>query len=250
MRKLIVNADDFGMTRGINKGVLRAFQQGILTSATALVNLPCWEHAAGLVNKNPSLGIGLHFNLTLGSPITDPQQIPSLAKDGVFMEDSELLAAADPGEIKRELVNQYHRLERSGIKPTHVDSHQNIHSIDTVLAVILQFACGQGIPVRLIPQARTRYASAGAWTTGALIDQFRGRGASRPNFERLLSSCTSETVEFQCHPGTVDADLELLSSYTWQRERELAVICGYAKEDFSARYGYALVAFSGLQDPA
>lgn len=251
MRKLIVNADDFGLTRGINKGIVQGFRLGIITSATALVNMPCWPHAASLVSKLAGLGVGLHFNLTVGSPLTTPQYIPSLVnKRGKFHGNLEQLTQADSLDVVRELYNQYNRLLRSGIKPTHIDSHEDVHTLDNILAILLDFAALHHLPLRLVPQARSRYSNAGAATTGDLIDAFQDKGANRPNFERLLDNCRAETVEFRCHPGMVDADLEAVSAYTWQRERELAVVCAYNKEEFPRRYGFELIPFSGLRQLA
>lgn len=244
---LIINADDFGLTKGINKGIVKGFSQGIITSATALVNMPCWVHAADLVSKYPCLGIGLQFNISQGDPVCNPEEIPSLVEDGTFAGSSECISAADSADVARELSSQYQRLLVSGVKPTHIGSHQNIHSLSNVLPVILDFAGRVGLPVRLISQARKLYLSAGTATTGELIVDFWDRGANRPNFERLLLDCNSDSVELQCHPGIMDAELEGLSPYTWQRERELAVVCAYDKEDFSQRFGYQLVPYSVLK---
>ena len=251
MRKLIVNADDFGLTKGVNKGIIKGYRQGIITSSTALVNMPAWAHAAGLLHSYPRLGVGLHFNLTSGRPVSAPEAIPSLVdEDGNFLGDLEFLTSADSVDIARELYNQYNLLVRSGVKPTHIDSHHDIHTLDNVMPVVLVFASRLGLPVRQVPWALVRYSSAGAKTTGDLVVNFKDRGANRPNFERLLSQCKTDTVELRCHPGMVDAELERFSGYTWQRERELAVVCAYDKDDFPKAYGYQLINFSGLKDPA
>lgn len=251
MRKLIVNADDLGLTRGINKGIAQGFRLGIITSATALVNMPCWIHAAGMAKKLPGLGIGLHFNLTLGSPLTDPQAIPTLVnKQGRFIGDSEQLARADSLEVARELYNQYHRLLRSGIRPTHIDSHEDIHALDNILVVLLAFATRHNLPLRLVPQEKMRYSYAGVATTEEIILEFQDKAANRFNFEGLISRCQGTTVELRCHPGMVDAELEELSTYTWQRERELAVLCAYDKEGFPEGRGFELISFAGLRNQA
>src|SRR5690554_51762 len=248
MRKLIVNADDFGLTRDLNKGIIQGYRLGVITSATALVNMPHWQHAAELAERFPGLGVGLHFNLTSGPPVTKPEQVPSLVdQEGLFKGDLQDLAAADAADIARELYNQYNRLLYSGVKPTHIDSHEDIHNLDNVLAVVLNFAAQHDLPVRLVPQARGRYSHLGTVTTAALIDDFQERGANKPNFERLLQSCRANSVELRCHPGMVDSELENISSYTWQRERELAVICAYSKENLARELGFTLIPFSRKQ---
>lgn len=248
MKKLIVNADDLGLSKGVNKGIIKGFRQGIVTSATALVNMPSWSHAAQMVSRFPALGVGLHFNISLGHPVTAPELVPSLVDGcGQFAGDDNSLRAADSSDIARELFCQYNRLIYSGIKPTHIDSYNNVHSLDNVLPVVLSFAAGHGLPVRLVPRARGSYVSSGTPTTRELIMDFWDRGANRQNFERLLSECCSETVELKCHPGMMDDDLEHFSAYTWQRERELAVVCAFSKEEFPQLFGYQLMPYSGLR---
>jgi len=131
----------------------------------------------------------------------------------------------------------------------HIDSHEDIHKLANILPVLLEFSARLSLPLRLVPGEQSRYSSFGTATTDSLIDKFQDKGANRPNFERLLADCQENTVEFRCHPGMVDAELESLSAYTWQRERELAVVCAYNKEDF-AEHGFELISFSGLRDLA
>lgn len=77
-KQLIINADDFGLTSGVNQAVMDCSQQGSVSSATLMVNTAASEEAASLARSNPNLGLGLHFNLTLGRPVSTPVKVPSL----------------------------------------------------------------------------------------------------------------------------------------------------------------------------
>lgn len=127
-RLLIVNADDFGLSKGQNYGIIEACRNGIVTSTTALVNGQAIDHAVQLSRDEPSLAIGMHFVLTMGKPLT---AMPGLTRDGVLGKWIWQLAeegALPLEEITQELASQYLRfIELFGRKPTHLDSHHHVH---------------------------------------------------------------------------------------------------------------------------
>lgn len=122
-RLLIVNADDFGLSKGQNYGIIEACRNGIVTSTTALVNGQAIDHAVQLSRDEPSLAIGMHFVLTMGKPLT---AMPGLTRDGVLGKWIWQLAEEDAlplEEITQELASQYLRfIELFGRKPTHLDT--------------------------------------------------------------------------------------------------------------------------------
>lgn len=249
MRWLIVNADDFGLSVGVNKGIIRAYRRGIVTSTTMLVNMPAWAHARDLALATPGLAVGLHFNLVSGDPLSPPGQVASLVNSrGEFAGDIDLLAQANPSHVARELAAQLGRLQAAGIHVTHIDSHHQVHSLPNILPVVLQIASRCGLAVRRVAGQQRHFSRAKALTTGVLLEQFRDQGANRLNLHRLLTSTKARTVEIRCHPGLMDRDLERRSGYTWPRERELAVICSFEREQFAQIYGYKLVNFSHIRN--
>ena len=130
MPRLIVNADDFGLTDGVNVAIERAHRTGVLTSTTVLVNQGAAAGAEAIARSNPELGFGLHVNLTLGQPVSDPADVRSLVDaDGRFRTHGELLKGVwtrrvDQREIRREVAAQLDYLRRLGVEPTHWDSHE------------------------------------------------------------------------------------------------------------------------------
>ena len=125
-RRLIVNADDFGLARSVSTGIIDAYQAGQLSSTTLMVNMPGTEEAVDLAERHPGLGVGLHFNLTEGRPLTDARSL--VDADGEFLLRGELIRRAArgrlrPDEITRELTAQLDRFVSLGLSPTHLDSH-------------------------------------------------------------------------------------------------------------------------------
>lgn len=128
--RLIVNADDFGLASSVSQGIIEAHQAGHVTSTTLMVNTPGTDEAVGLAEANKGLGVGLHFNLTEGRPLTD---VPSLVDtQGNFLLRRSLLRRSafgriDPVEVAGELEAQLNRFSDLGLKPTHMDSHEHVH---------------------------------------------------------------------------------------------------------------------------
>ena len=135
VRRLIVNADDFGLAGSVSTGIIDVYQAGQLSSTTLMVNMPGTEEAVDLAEHHPGLGVGLHFNLTEGRPLTDARSL--VDSDGAFLLRGELVRRSvrgrvEQGEITRELTAQLDRFVSLGLTPTHLDSHQHVHMVPTV----------------------------------------------------------------------------------------------------------------------
>ena len=129
-RRLIVNADDFGRSVGVDDGIMRAHRNGIVTSATLMTNAPATTHAAKFARETAALDVGVHLVVTYERPLSDPATVPSLVRDdGSFPRPDELLARdLDREEALREYRAQYARArELIGREPTHLDTHHWVH---------------------------------------------------------------------------------------------------------------------------
>ena len=131
-RRLIINADDFGISLGVNTGIIEAAVAGVVTSASMIVNLPAFADAVDRAQLCPFLSIGLHLNLTAGRPLTPAR---SLVREstGEFYSMPQLMARASLGRLDKwdiisECVAQIDRMIDAGISPTHLDSHRHIHA--------------------------------------------------------------------------------------------------------------------------
>src|SRR2546426_717777 len=151
MRHLVVNADDFGLTAGVSRGVLEAHRHGLVTSTTTLVNLPPLPELDAEAAGCPGLGIGLHVNLTFGTPVSPTAKVPSLVDaEGRFPRDPLVVEArADADEIRREAEAQIEAFARRfGRLPTHLDSHHHVHRLAPVAEPIMRVARAARLPLR------------------------------------------------------------------------------------------------------
>jgi predicted glycoside hydrolase/deacetylase ChbG (UPF0249 family) len=151
--RLIVNADDFGLTRGINRAIAELHEAGALASATLMANGTAFEDAVAIGRAHPGLGVGCHIVLTDGVPLLPAQEVPTLlGPDGRSFRPSLLgfLLAVLSGrvssaEIVREAVAQIERLQHAGIDVTHIDTHKHTHILPRVARPLLEAAEGCGI---------------------------------------------------------------------------------------------------------
>jgi hopanoid biosynthesis associated protein HpnK len=152
MKQLIVNGDDFGLTRGVNEGIARAFKAGILTSATVMANGDAFEEALEFARANPALGVGCHLALVGGRPVAPARDVASLIEsDGTFPASlTRLMTRLARGRvqdehIERELRAQIQRVVSAGITPSHLDSHKHSHSHPRVMKALARVAAEFGI---------------------------------------------------------------------------------------------------------
>ncbi len=196
----IVNGDDFGASTGINRGFVEAHTNGILTSASLMINMPGAEEAIELSAAYPELGVGLHVNFTNeGDPVIDIN---------------------DVGAAKTELHNQYELfLDRMDRPPTHIDSHHNVHRLPELLPLFLDLAEENGLFLRDHSPVRCFGSFYGQWD-----------GESHPEHissEQLIHVLETEirpgVTELACHPGYMGGEFQ--SEYGVEREIELRSLC-------------------------
>lgn len=260
-RQLVVNADDFGMTPGLSRGVVRAHDEGIVTSASLLANMSGFEDAVRLAATRPALSVGLHLNLTDGAPVSPVAEVSSLVNDkgellGYRTFSLRLLAGRIVrSELEREIEAQFDRLAAAGITPSHVDGHRHIHLLptlfDSVAATTEQrgirtVRCPAGLGGRAggpagISSARElgflgfgrlhqgRLESRGLSTADTFLGAvFRTRKHALHDAALCLRDLPVGLTEWMVHPGEVDAELVFVDDYLFKREEELAYLCSEA----------------------
>jgi predicted glycoside hydrolase/deacetylase ChbG (UPF0249 family) len=256
-RRLIINADDFGLSTGINRGILEAHEAGVVTSASLMVNTPGFTDAAARARTAPRLGVGLHLNLTAGRPLSPPHKVPSLcsARTGRLYSLARFAARALAGrvsarEVAIECAAQIERMRGSGVDITHLDGHQHAHVLPGVWQPVLATARRAGIQAVRVPLER---ATQIAWRPTAAVAQmllrashrvaarregwdlrnppvqFRGFALTgrRDFLERLLDTLDAlepGVTELMVHPGYSDDSLTEWVSYNRGRERELGAL--------------------------
>jgi predicted glycoside hydrolase/deacetylase ChbG (UPF0249 family) len=250
-RRLIVNADDFGRTPGINQGTIEAHLKGIVSSATVMVlEKPARDGIKQAQELAPKLSLGLHFVMTgRSSPASAAISVPTLAPGGMFPRNAEALAREIPeGEIRRELLAQIALFElAAGRPPSHVDSHHHAALHPSVQPVFAAVAQGRGLPVRAASsKARDDLRAAGLKVPDFFLSAFHGDGVAFDKLAALIFNVPHGTTELMCHPGHVDDALVESSTYAREREKELAILCDPGIREVVTKNSIELVAFGDL----
>jgi len=257
--RLIVNADDFGLTGGVNRAIARAHGQGIVTSATLMANGPALDEAVRFAKDTRALSVGCHIVLVDGKPVLPISVVPSLV-EGQQLRRKLWKFAMDVvqgrvsvDEVEAEAAAQIRKLQDAGIQPTHVDCHKHVHMFPIVLEGVLRAAkacgvnairnpfepafarLGNGLRSLETGVLHTVYAKQfvhrvrqfGLVTTDGSLGVTATGTLDAASFDAILRRLPpTGTYEFVCHPGYNDGDLaaagtRLLSS----RESELALLC-------------------------
>jgi chitin disaccharide deacetylase len=248
-KRLIVNADDFGRTAGVNRGVIEAHRRGVVTSATLMVGFAGASEAASLARENPGLGVGLHLALTGGAPTLPAEQLPSLVDGrGLLPAKPEGLATARPAEVLAEARGQLRRFrELMGRDPTHFDSHHHAHRTPIVYEALVTLAWETGLPVRNgEPGMGERLRREGIPTTDRFVESFYDAGATLEVMLSILGDVGPGVTELMCHPAVVDDELRSGSSYAAQRSRELEVLTHREVRQALQALGIKLVSFAEI----
>ena len=208
-RILVVNADDFGQSAGVNRGIVEAHTNGIVTSASLMVRWPVAREASALARGCPRLAVGIHLDFG-----------EWYLREGEWLPHYEVVALADAQAVEREVDRQLGAfVDIVGHEPTHIDSHQHVHLREPMRSIVEARASALGVPLRRC-DARIAYCGDfyGQDEHGAPCDERIGVDAMLDLIARLPQGVT----ELCCHPA-IGVDLDTM--YAAERERELAVLC-------------------------
>lgn len=290
MRRLIVNADDFGFTSGVNRAIVEAHTCGVVTSSTLMANGTAFDEAIALAKNTPGLSVGCHIVLIDGVPVLDSTQLPSLTDSGRFRDGLKSFAARalagrmDAAEITAEATAQIRRIQSAGINVSHIDTHKHTHLFPQILKPILRAAESCGVHALRNPFGPRRpfrssqlLARPNLWTRYAEVrilhsfsDKFQDAvsraGLVSPNgtlgievtgtldetlFRAIAETIPEGTWEFVCHPGYNDADLRAANTRLREsRETELHVLTLPSARELLIREGIELISYHELANDA
>lgn len=279
--RVIINADDFGLTPGVNRGILSAFREGLVTSTTIMVNMRFFEDAVAIARDHAELPVGVHLSLLWGRPVTEPAEVASLVeRDGSFPRSLAVLArryllgSLDLEHVRLEFRAQIRKFLDTGLVPTHVDTHKHVHCLPGIMQALIDAAGELGIhrlrlpaeePLRLNGYRPSRSARAKRslirWLCHRSRDRLRRAGMRTPDrfvgiayqeclnsavLRLILNSLDDGVTEIMCHPGYVDEHLTEFSKIPPHRERELEGLKDPALRDVVNANAIRLMHYGGL----
>ncbi len=273
MKHLIVNADDYGRTASVSAGIRQAHREGIVTSTTAMMNMPGIEaELRTALAECPRLGLGVHLTLTAESPVLPPEQIPSivgLSLGRTFPKPALLTQNADRlnvNEAKAEWRAQIEKFAHLASRaPTHLDSHHHTSYFTpplfgAMLELAREYGCAIRLPLTdqadmadivsdlppltfLLPML---LASTGVPRPDRFETRFYDKGATLATLHAIIDTLPEGVTEIMCHPGLPDEHLAAISGYNRQRAAELAALTDPGLHDHLRRAGVELISFGAL----
>lgn len=280
-RRLIVNADDFGLTKPITEGVIEAFERGILTSASFVATGEAFDRAAQYAANHPDLDSGIHLMIVQGHPALPPEQVPSLVNgDGRFLPGyAEFMARYLAGGVKDEEVEaewlaQIATLRGAGVRMTHLDSVQMLHLVPGLFRIALRIARANGImamrfprvpnilkrgekgtvrrsleflPLRLMEQSNLPYLNSSGIRTPDRFFGFHSAGhVDQMALRSVLFGVPAGTSELMCHPGRGEPPSSPYASWEYEWEAELEALTSPETRRIVESQGIELTTFSDL----
>jgi len=282
MKKVIINADDFGLSKGVNEGIILAHQKGILTSTTLMANMPGFTQAVGLAKQNEKLGVGIHLNIVRGKPLSPAENVGSLLnKDKKFFSSLFILLRRiwsrkiNQQEIELEFRAQIEKILENDIQISHFDSEKHIHCLPSLLKIILKLGKEYNIKriryineyclsPRLFQSAKSIFASLSCLSMkqkirkNGLFMPDRSYGIcksgriSSPSIKKFLSTLKEGVTEIMVHPGfmtqeLLDLEKEIGSFYINKyREKELKALLDRELKQIIKDKEISLISFNQL----
>ncbi len=246
MKKLIVNADDFGLCEGVNKGIVSAHLNGIVTSTTIMANMPYVDHGISLLKEVPTLGTGVHLTLSCGRPFLKSHKT-IIDENGAFYKrvDDELVKNTfDLEEVYNEYCAQVEYLLDRGVQLTHIDSHHHLHTLHSLKSVISKIVDKYKLPIRGVYNFEMK-----STTLIKCYPNFYQECATIQTLANCIDSIEEDGyLDMMCHPSFEDEVLNSTSSYNKYRVLEHALLTSKEVTELVANKGLVLSSYKGIVD--
>ena len=285
IRKIIINADDLGLSEGTNNGIVNALQHGLVSSTSLMACGRAFDHAVVLLKKAGITGAGVHLTLDEERPVCEASAISSITtSSGRFMERGILLKKLlltnqiNMDHVYLEFRSQIHKIRDAGLTVTHLDGHGHVHVYPGISRIVSRLASEFGIRKIRFPAERysyldfkrfnaKKYLNKAIVTTFAILarKQFAAQHSVMPdgfmgmlfggslnvdNLERVFANMpNARCVEIMSHPGDMDEQREKeYGHWRYHWTDELNALLSNSKDDIRRRYGYEIISYGELND--
>ncbi|WP_027631345.1 carbohydrate deacetylase [Clostridium hydrogeniformans] len=249
--KVIFNGDDFGLTKGVSKGIIEAIKKGVLSDTTAMVNSPYFEDSIRYAKENDITSLGLHLTLTNRKPVLPPSLVKSLVDENgdFFKSVSKLPCNINIDEFEKEMRAQVNKFLGCGLELNHIDGHHHFFMFyPELLDIVIKLSKELNVPLRSGTTSIKLLCNKENIKTTDFTDSFYKDGATIENLISILNKHkdSNSILEFMMHPGYSDEELRSLSSYNDFREEELKILTSTRLKDYIKSNNIEIINFSQL----
>ena len=244
MTKLIVNADDFGLSEGVNYGIISAFKNGIVKSTTVMVNMPAFEHGVALLKENDGLGCGVHMTLSLNKPILTTHKT-IVDENGSFyrrITNDLIKEKFDLEEVYNEFCAQIDKAKENGIKISHLDSHHHVHTLAALKPVIERIVEKYKLPIRGGFEDAINYER-----VIPMMDSFYNENVNKEYFEKNIKQIKQyEALDIMSHPAFIDKTLYKATSYSMKRMDEHEILTSKSVKELLEKNNIEITSYENV----
>lgn len=253
MKRLIINADDFGLTVGVTTGIVESILRGAVCSTSAMCCRPEFLENIARQMRAVEGRIGVHLQLTDGIPCCESGEVASLVNErGEFPRSRRDMKPLCADDVRREWRAQIERVLSLGIRPAHLDTHHHVHVMPVAFDVYCELAATYRLPARTMTKMMTeRLRARGVSCADYCETGWYGGGLTPETLTRHVLRAFAQlggegTIELMCHPGVVDEELKRRSKYVSEREDELRALCAPELPQLLSEAGVELITASAL----
>lgn len=246
--KIIINADDFGYSECISKGIIESYKNGIVTSTTIMMNMPFVEYSLELYKEVKGLGLGVHLNLTTGKPLLSKNNT-LVTENGEFHKRNEVINY-DINDAYIELKTQIEKLISYGYYPSHLDTHHDLQATKELRECISKLALEYKLPLRINESNYMEFfKNKEIKTVDKLIKDFHKDNIQFICLENIIKNNSNyEIVEIMTHTGYMDEETAKVTSYNYEREVQLKSLTSMNKQEFCDKYNVELINYNDLKE--
>lgn len=250
--KLIINGDDFGLTKGVSEGIIKCIKNGVMGDTTAMTNMPFFEEAIDMAKNEGIDKMGIHLTFTCGKPVLPKDEVKSICdENGNFYRKPELIPSnIDIGEVEKELRAQIKKFQDTGMKLNHIDGHHHFFIYNKeVFNLVIKLAKELDVPMRCPSNEMKRILDENNITSPDYFDNsFYLKNISIEYLINRLDKLKEEydVVEFMSHPSVNWEELKGISSYSMIREKELEILTSDEIKDYVLKNNIKIISFSDL----
>lgn len=281
MKKLIINADDFGLHELVNNGIIKGHETGFITSTSIMPSGQAFEHAVALALEHPKLGIGVHLTLVSENTLTDPRLVPSLIDTEGKMQSNYvkfllrfIYGKIRLSDIRMELTAQVEKVVSAGIRVTHLDSHQHLHVFPGIIDIVLDIAKKYNIKAMRIPDesymflhknhgsiprivardgltflarlARNKAQKNGLAVPDHFFGMLSGGNMSEASLGHIINKLPQGISEIMMHPGNDNEALNAIYGWQYHWQTELDAVTSPAIRQYITENKVQMISFGEL----
>ena len=250
--KLIINGDEFGLTRGVSEGIIKCMKNGILTDTSAMTNMPFFEEAINIAKSEGINEMGIHLNMTCGKPVLPQNEVSSICdENGNFYRKPELIPSnIKLSELEKELRAQIEKFKKTNMKINHIDSHHHFYSFnDDVFKLVINLAKELNVPMRCPINEKRHVVEENNVLCPDFFDStfYEGNISVDYLINRLENlKGMYNVIELMAHPSNACEELKKISSYNVMREAELEVLTSEEIKEYTKNNNIQLISYSNL----